>query len=362
VTLANFMTAILLAAPPAPPITPPSDDDEAGDSLEPGEQDAVPPGEGEGNDIELDERRDPVLPYADEATQSEEVRWADEVPDEPELRWAKESPEDPELEHAEGGERSPPSGAALDRQDGRAQRDPEIRGYEASPQRFEFEIKFGPYSPDVDRNHEGDGPGAYESIFGETNSRGEAIDEPKPGLMTALAFEWQFVNFGGPFLLGTQIGYFRDKAQALVAAPEDGASTVRSAADTARFHVMPVSLSIGYRFEYLADRFRVPIVPYGKFGVAYGFWWSTDGNKEVSVNAAGEKGRGGTWGWQVNAGGMLRLDVFDVNNALDLDRNTGINHAYVFGEFQLIRLDDFGKERGVNVGDATWLLGLAIEF
>jgi len=235
-----------------------------------------------------------------------------------------------------------------------------------SPQHFALEVKFGPYLPDIDRNYGGPGLGPYGKVYGETNDRGEATSDPKKGFYGAVAFEYQIVNLAGPIGIGFQWSMLRDKAQALLAEPPAEGS-VRSAADSTRFAVMPLALQAVYRFELLADRLRIPIVPYGKIGLNYSFWWSKNGSGDISTikdenNKVIDKARGGAWGFQSNVGGMLRLDWLERGEARNLDRITGINHTYVFAEWQFSRVNNFGRKNSISLGDSTWLIGLAIEF
>ncbi len=238
----------------------------------------------------------------------------------------------------------------------------------ASPQRFAVEVKFGPYLPDIDRKYSGAGLGPYASVYGVTNDRGEATGQPSKGFYGGVAFEYQIVNLLGPLGVGFQWSLFRDKAQALLAdPPADETQSVRSAADKTRFAVMPMALQVVYRFEFLADRFRIPLVPYAKAGVNYSFWWSKDGSGDISTikddnGKVIDKARGGAWGFQTNVGGMLRLDFLERGEARNLDRITGINHTYLFGEWQFSRVNNFGRKNSINLGDSTWLVGLAIEF
>jgi hypothetical protein len=318
--------------------------------------------------VELDARGNPVLPYAPSVPESatSEIEYAQEAPPTTPIEYAEATEAEP-LEYGEGFPQAPPSREALARQGpesvhgtaGGVKRSMRGRAPGESPQRFQLELGLGPYVPAVDRGHTGDELGPYATIYGPTDDRGEATGQPKPRLFTRLGFEWQFVYLGGPLSVGTSIGFFRDTAQALVAEPEPGADTIRSSADKTSFNVIPVALLLGYRFELVADRFNVPLVPFAKGGLAYGFWWSTDGNGKISENEAGEKGRGGNVGWQVDLGMMLRLDFVDRGSARELDRGTGINHTYLFGEYQIARLNDFGTASSVDVGDDTWLLGLA---
>lgn len=235
------------------------------------------------------------------------------------------------------------------------------RARPGTKQRFAAEFKIGPFLPEVDSRYSGDGFGPYATIFGRTNSMGVTTKKPKLGVMPVIAFEWQIVYLGGPLGIGTQIGFFRDRADALLADPM-GTENVRSSADKTTFGMVPLALLAVYRFELVADFYKVPLVPYVKAGLAYSFWWIKDGTKKVAVNEQGEKGRGGVVGWQLNPGVALRLDFIERNAAKKLDQATGINHTYVFGEFQLSRLRNFGVGNAIDLGDKTFLAGLAIEF
>ncbi len=230
-----------------------------------------------------------------------------------------------------------------------------------SKQRFAFEFKIGPYLPEVDKAYNGPGLGPYATIFGRTNSMGQAVKKPKLGVMPAFSFEYQFIYLAGPLAVGTQVSFFFDKADALIAEPMPG-ENIRSTADQTRFGMVPLSLQLIYRFELLADFYKVPLVPYAKVGLTYAFWWVKDGTGKVAVNEAGKKGRGGVVGWQLNPGLMIRLDAFEPSASKKLDQSTKINHAYLFGEFQLTRLRNFGVGNSIDLGDKTALAGIAIEF
>lgn len=368
---ASLLALAVLGAWPPPP--PPGDD--AAEESQPEDLDAEaepepePPPEDPAPEPapppqEVDSRGYPVMDYADDpGDPAEELRYADEIPPAEPVEWATESPEQPPVEYGEGVQRPPPSKAALEAQGpGGLAKTTRGRGSNESPQRFAFELKFGPYVPSADRNFSGDGLGPYASIYGPTDSTGAATGQPKPRLFSVIAFDWQFVYVGGPLSVGTSVGFFRDKAQAILADPDPDADSIRSPADGTSFNVIPVTLLAGYRFELMADRWKVPLVPYAKGGLAYGFWWSTNGDGKVSENSAGVKGRGGNIGWQVNTGLMLRLDFIDRGSARELDRVTGINHTYLFGEYQFSRMSAFGSGTRFDVGDDTWLVGLAMEF
>jgi len=235
-------------------------------------------------------------------------------------------------------------------------------GRPGSPQRFAAEVKLGPYLPDVDRKYQGEGFGPYATIFGETDGEGVVNDEPRSSVMPVLAFDWQFFYLGGPLGLGTQVSFFRDTASAILSNPTDEDETIRSAADQVTFSALPISALVSYRFSLLADRVKVPLIPYAEVGPTYAFWWARDGRGNIARDDEGDRGSGGVWGFTFNAGLMLRLDFIERGTAKKLDQTTGINHTYLVGEFAWNRLDNFGLGNSISVGDVTWFAGLGIEF
>lgn len=315
-----------------------------------------------GDELPRDERYDPILPYGEAEDPGDSLEYAEETPPPPQLEYAEETPPPPEVGFDQSRQREAPPDEALERQSDEANPNAAIQARKESPQRFAIEVKFGPYLPDIDRNYAGAGLGPYANVFGETDDTGIATSQPKKAVFSVLGFEWQFYHLGGAFSLGTTIGLFRDKADALQAeADEDG--NFRNKADRATFNVVPITLLIGYRFELLADRYRVPLVPYARAGLGYGFWWATKGGRgDISITQDGQKARGGSIGWQANLGLMLRLDFIDRASAVDLDRNTGINHTYLFGEWQFSHLDGFNSGKRLSVGDDTFLVGFAVAF
>ncbi len=338
--------------PPTEDARPPADDAGAPPATR------VPPSR---DTPQLDERGDPILPYGEVPGDGEALPYATETPPEPELPYATEDElEDEPMGYDASVERPPPPKEAVEREGQAAVEDSLAAPSAESKQRFALEVKFGPYLPSVDRNSTAE-YGPYAQIFGRTDENGQVNGQPKRGLFSVVGFEWQFYDFGGPFSIGTTVGFFRDRAAGLLVEPDEDGS-FRSRADRVSFGVVPVTVLLGYRFELLADRYRVPLVPYARAGLGYAFWWSRGGDKKISVNSEGEKGRGGSLGWQANLGMMLRLDFLDRGSTRSLDQTTGINHTYIFGEWQFSHLDGFGSDKRMAVGDDTWLAGLAIAF
>jgi hypothetical protein len=356
--LASHLAFGTFAAPPAEETD--EETDEAPSEAAPPGFEPPPPDVNE--DLPRDERGDPILPYG-EPVEEQPLEYADEAPPPPELEYAEDAPPPPQLDYEQTRQRTPPEDEAIERQSDLAD-DPgaeEFQGRQESPQRFALEIKFGPYLPDVDARYQGAGFGPYATIYGRTDDYGVTTGAPRKGVFSVFSFEWQFVHVGGPISLGTSIGYFRDSANALIDEPVEEGDSTRSAADKTMFHVIPLTVLLGYRFELLADRFRVPLVPYARGGIAHGFWIEKKGG-ELVTNSAGQQSRGSSWGWQLNLGLMLRLDFIERAAAVDLDRMTGINHTYLFGEWQFSRLNSFGSDKAMSIGDDTFLVGLAMEF
>lgn len=364
------------ARAPAPepepePETAPEPEPEPDDSAELEAESAIPsppaaappsqPSRRPSDEVPLDARGNPLLDYGDPPSPGADLPYATDDDGPSELEYQRETPgPGDDLDYDTRVQREPESKEAIARQAKRSPATDDDPGALDSPQRFALELKFGPYLPTVDANS-GPGLGPYAEIFGVTSEVGLAIGEPKQAVFSVIGFEWQFLDVGGPLSIGTTVGLFRDRAAGLLVSA-DAEGSYRSKADRVRFGVVPVTLLLGYRFELLADRFNVPLVPYARGGLGYGFWWSRGGNKKVSVDSQGNKGRGGSVGWQANLGMMLRLDFIDRESIRALDRATGINHTYIFGEYMISRLDGFGSDKRMSVGDDTWLVGLAIAF
>jgi len=214
--------------------------------------------------------------------------------------------------------------------------------HEGSPQHFAAELKFGPYYPDIDDEFDGAAP--FHDVFGSS------------GVLHGLfELDYQFLRPPGVSLaVGGLIGGFRFEGKALD--PETGES---SGEDTT-LAVMPTHLDIILRVDALMRYTVVPLVPYVKGGLSYYVWWtkSESGVSEID----GEKGRGGTWGWNLQTGLMICLDPLDPRAARTIDNEVGVNNSYIFAEFFLTRIDNFGTGGCLNLSDMTWLIGLALEF
>jgi hypothetical protein len=66
-----------------------------------------------------------------------------------------------------------------------------------------------------------------------------------------------------------------------------------------------------------------------------------------------------SYGWQLAAGLMLRLDFLEPRAQRAWDLEMGVNHSYLFAEFMSVR--DWDRPQ-LRLGSNTWVFGLAFEF
>jgi hypothetical protein len=233
----------------------------------------------------------------------------------------------------------------------------------ASPKWFEFEVKFGPYKPNIDDEFKGSGQmGPYARYFGGS------------GLMSRFEIDWQFFQKFGSAAVGFELGYFTKSGKSYPCFAGTGtASGVAcepdfsvKAGDSTSISILPLSLLAVYRFDVLGLRYRVPIVPYVKLGITYSIWWVDKGNGKVASvtksDGSKDNGRNGQFGLAVVGGVALMLDAFDPGAGRELDGALGINHTYLFWEWNWSGADGFGAKHALKIGDSNWLAGLSFEF
>ena len=116
-----------------------------------------------------------------------------------------------------------------------------------------------------------------------------------------------------------------------------------------------------YRFDYLAQHWKIPFVPYFKIGLAYYVWWIENGGGFLSIAqytppgaTSSQGGWGGTFGWVMNPGGAFLLDVLDPSAAKTIDAELGINHTYLFCEFHYADIR-YVATGSVNALTPTWI-------
>jgi len=222
----------------------------------------------------------------------------------------------------------------------------------ASERDFAIEVRFGLYLPDVDSEFGGKAqPNAF--LFGT---------QKRP--MWQFELDWEVLQKFGTLSIGASIGYWKENGQACLLSDLQANGTCTPSADNTSLRLIPFAALLIYRMDEAANRWKIPLVPYGKIGLNYTIWTINNGDGDVPTykGTGGGHGQGGTAGWQAAAGISLRLDFVDPSAAREFDVDSGVNHTYAF--FELDHVDGSGLYRTdvLHVGDNTWFAGLMFEF
>lgn len=206
-----------------------------------------------------------------------------------------------------------------------------------SPRWGSFELGAMTYRPDID-SEPMTPPDPYASAFGTGR-----------GFMFQFAVSRALFTRMGSLELGLRTGWFRDRGHGF------RAGTTIPTEDETTFNVVPTSLSLGYRFDWAADRWNVPFAPYGRVTLERFNWWVTDGSGSWQE-------QGATNGWSVTGGVAILLDFFDPQLARELDMDTGVNSTYLYVEVTKSTVDDFGSSKSWNLSDEKVSLGFGLLF
>ena len=216
-----------------------------------------------------------------------------------------------------------------------------------SPRTMSLDIQAGYYTPMIDRE------------FSETTGATPYGDMmTSPAMLYGAALDWRVLHGIGELGIGFSVGYFAQTGKAL---RYDGTDSD----DEVELLVVPITLDLIYRFNWLAEKFKFPLVPYVKGGLAYGFWWASDGTGETSTYTdANNKvftGSGGVAGLHGTIGMRLLLDVFEPKAARGFDIEMGVNHSYLYIEYSRLALTNFGDPKALDLSDDVVILGLAFD-
>lgn len=259
-----------------------------------------------------------------------------------------------------------------------------------SPQHFALEIKFGPYVPNIDASKGADGRTPFSDQFGDPADPKGA--RPSRGLISQVEFDYQFFNKFGSLGIGLSGGYYKTSGRAFsvvgnesCVVKDDGngnrayylpSDPNRNPAltydncisgDTNDFNMVPLALLAVYRFDVLDKKWRVPIIPYVKVGLAYYIWWFGNSGSFVSdLVPPGQtdsvKAAGGSFGVVVNPGIAIDLSVLDPKAARAIDQEIGLNRVTAFVEMNGAFVDGFGRDNKLNLSDLSLSAGLGFEF
>lgn len=221
------------------------------------------------------------------------------------------------------------------------------RAEAASPRTASIAVLTGPYVPMIDREFDSTtGATPFNDIIGES------------GWTWGVAIDWILLDGIGELSSGFSVSWLGDTGKGLLSDGSKGS-------DKVSMRVVPVTMDLIYRYTDLAEKYRFALVPYGKLGLAYGFWGMYDGTGEVSshTDADGKTtdARGGVWGWNGVVGLRLLLDVFEPKAAKSFDIELGVNHSYLFVEHRWLNLTNFGSKDALDLSDNQLLFGIAFD-
>ncbi len=251
----------------------------------------------------------------------------------------------------------------------------------SSPHNFTFELRFGGYSPEIDKNEKLGGKTPYADYFGKGSKAGGL------GLQFYFGLELDYLPLRIPYvgLIGPAFGWGFTTASAR--APFDSSADIKApngemlhprcwGDETATNYpegscseqhtsvtIMPMYVAAVLRIDEIAQRTKIPIIPYGKIGFAMGYWRAaSDGTTEKAAKGNETiSGYGLVPGMFAALGGMLSLNFIDQRSAARLDQATGVNRISLFGEWSRFLLNGIGSKAQLHVGASMWVVGLAID-
>jgi hypothetical protein len=226
----------------------------------------------------------------------------------------------------------------------------------ASPQHFEAELRFAPFTPAIDSDPSLHGATPYATVFGTS-----------PRILVSAELDWQifrFPHFGtlGP---GLGVGYTAMSAPALFASPHGPTQTLVSG-ETTSLDIFPFDAVAVLRVDVLWRDVGIPIVPYLKAGLGMSLWRATNTlGTSVYTTGTGQSvaGEGHSIGTHFAVGIGFNLNVLDEYAARSWDEAMGVNGTYLFAEYAREDLDGLGFQSDpLRVGGTSWNFGLAFEF
>jgi len=220
-----------------------------------------------------------------------------------------------------------------------------------STQNFALELRFGPYLPRVDSEFT-NGEKPFEKYFGTTNRVAVGVE-----------FDWLLLKVERVLRFGPGLGFMytaigADAFYGAMATPP--LPGTRATGQRTSLRVLPHWAAAVLHLDALAQRTPIPLVFTAKAGLAHGLWWTKDVPRTTRAED-GTVGRGRSYGAYYALGVQLDLGFLDTQRKRRLDTFTGINSIYFFGEFYALELDGFGKSGVMNIGDRSWVLGLAFD-
>ncbi len=216
-----------------------------------------------------------------------------------------------------------------------------------SPRTSSIDLRVGYYLPSIDSEFAStNGQTPFDSLIGGSE------------LAKGLSFDYFLFDGFGDLGLGGSIGWWSASGKGRTL---DGSTSK----DSTELMIVPITIDLTYRFNWLAFETGFPLIPYAKGGIAYSLWWAFDGNGDVSTYTGTDNkvrtAQGGIAGLHGAVGLRLLLDVFEPRAAKGFDLEMGVNHSYLFAEYQVLSLNNFGDKKSMDLSDSVLMFGLAFD-
>jgi hypothetical protein len=212
---------------------------------------------------------------------------------------------------------------------------------------MQFQVRFGPYTPQVDSEKDLSGK-PFKEIFGGGSE-----------MLFELGLDYEIWRGFGVVSVGGSFGFVQYLGKGRTQSGD-------KSSDTTVFNLVPFRLNVGYTFDKLMDWWRIPFEPYVVGGLDYYVWWVLDGVGDIASyeDESGKSytARGGIFGGHFSVGLKLLLDVLDQEAASHLENQVGVMNSFFFAEYSMSWIDQFGASGHMNVGDQTFMFGLMMEF
>lgn len=218
-----------------------------------------------------------------------------------------------------------------------------------SSRNFTLELKLGPYTPMIDSvmtlAPDAKGQRPYARVFGGT-----------PMLMGELGLEYMILQQFGTLSAGLSVAYAEKFGKAIIA------ETGEKADQSTGLRLLTFRPGVTYRFDWAAFKYKVPLIPYAKVQFVTMPWW-IENAKELEY-ADGLPGQGVSFGFAGTLGISFMLDVLDQRLARDFDSSVGVNHTYLFAEFNFQEMVPWREKAGnapLLLSSRHWLFGVAFD-
>ena len=198
--------------------------------------------------------------------------------------------------------------------------------------------------------------GPYRGAIQDEEGFQEVFDSDGTPIFT-LGVDLQVYRGFGTVTAGGSIGFATYSGRGLFAKDRQPST------DDNDLFMVPFTATIGYRFDWLADRTWIPLVPYARGGLAYFIWWATNGVDNLqrrNIDDDRQTARGGKLGYTGTLGVAFLLNKLEPRVAQSLFANTGIRGTYIFFEGTAYEVDGFGGD-GFDFSDLNWNIGLYME-